>query len=238
MNLIKGLLLLLVCTQLISCSKDDSPTKDPTDLDKESESVINKYKETRKLIGRWNYTGYGKSDFVFLSDGTCLLDGRQTVGYTVGKWNFNPENNLLATTCGSWSWTISFMTEKEWSGITPGGNSFSYNRGYWNDPNDELLIGKWVNEEAGISITFKADNTYTINTAGTSLNGSYEVDTYSPSNWEDEYLYTRYISFKGDVSGKLNVDYLDGYRLVCDKDGGTSMNQYRLTYIFSDFLDK
>lgn len=238
MNLIKGVLLLLVCTQLVACDKEDDPTNNPNGLDNESESVINKYKETRNLIGRWNYTGYGESDFVFLSDGTCLLDGAYTIGYKVGKWNYNLENKLLATTCGGWSWTISFLTENEWSGITPGGRSFSYNRGYWNDPNDELLIGKWINKESDISITFRANKTYTINTAETSLNGSYEVETYSPSDWNDEYLYTRYIYFNGDITDKLNVDYLDGYRIVFDRDYGNTMKQYCLTYIFSDFLDK
>lgn len=241
LNILKCFFIMLICLNGISCGDSDDniqPDSSAPGLDKESEAIVNKYKEKRILMGRWEYTGYGKSDFVFLSDGTCLLDGKQTTGYTVGIWDYNQGNSLLSTTCGSWSWTINLLTETQWSGISPGGNAFSYKRGYWNDPNDELLVGKWINEDSNISIEFKANNEYTITDAGTQLNGNYEVETYSPSDWNDKYKYCRYMYLTGDISGKMRVNYLDGYRLVFDSyEGASTTAPYKLTYIYSDFIN-
>lgn len=240
-DLLKKIFIFMICFVFFSCGNDneaiqpDSPT---SGLDKESEAIINKYKETRVLIGRWEYTGYNKSDFVFLSDGTCLLDGPYTIGYKVGIWNYNTESKLLSTTCGSWSWTVNLLTETQWSGVSPGGSAFSYMRGYWNDPNDELLIGVWINKESDTYITFKANNEYNITVAGTSFNGTYRTDTYSPSDWQDEYLFARYMYLTGDITGKMRINCLDGYKLAFDEFEGTSTTApYKLTYIYSDFAN-
>ena len=70
--LLKKALLFIICFNLISCGNDNDENITDEDLpsanlDKESETIINKYKSTRQWIGRWN-TSSRKPDFIFLSD--------------------------------------------------------------------------------------------------------------------------------------------------------------------------
>lgn len=229
-------LMSIMTLSFIACSSDneDDP-KENSGLDKESETIINKYQARRSLIGSWSSNVHHKPSFVFLSDGTCLLDGPYTTGYTVGVWEYNESTKLLSTTCGAWAWTINILTENEWSGMSPGGTSYSYNRSGWNDPNDELMIGEWINKETGITFAFYAGQKYRITTPENTFNGTYEVNTYTPSGWE-EYHYCRYIYLKGDVAGKMRVNSLDGYRLVFSTDEGyTGTEPYRLSYTYKNF---
>lgn len=232
----------IVCFILVSCGKDNGGNITDQDLssestDKESEAIINKYKPFRQWIGKWS-TSTRKPDFIFLSDGTCLMDVKSTLGYTAGKWSYNPDTEFMTTTCNNWTWTVKDFDIDQWTGVSSGGTTYVYTRGSWNCPNDELLIGKWINAEAGISITFKANNEYKITTADTEFKGHYQVDTYSPSDWNNEYLYARYMYLDGDISGKMRVDGLDGKQLVFDDHEGTSGTvPYRLTYIYSDFAE-
>lgn len=239
--LLKKALLFIICFNLISCGNDNDENITDQDLpsanlDKESETIINKYKSTRQWIGRWN-TSSRKPDFIFLSDGTCLMDGKYTTGYTVGKWKYNPNTKYMTTTCGSWIWTVNDFDISQWTGISSGGTAYVYTRGYWNCPNDELLIGKWINTEASISITFKANKEYIITATDTEFKGIYEVNTYSPSDWNDEYLFARYMYLSGDINGKMRVNYLDGKQLIFDDfEGSSETKPYKLTYIYSDFV--
>lgn len=236
--------MLLFCFNLIACGSDDDSgnTTDPnhpsTNLDKESEAIISKYKSIRQWIGRWN-TSSRKPDFIFLSDGTCLMDGKYTSGYDEGKWKYNPDTKYMTTTCGSWIWRVNDFNIDEWTGITSGGTAYYYTRGYWNCPNDELLIGKWINAKNNISMTFKANNEYILTTSDTKFEGTYEVDTHSPIDWEDKHLISRYIYLSGDISGKMRVDYLDGKQLIFDDfEGSSETTPFKLTYIYSDFVEE
>ncbi|MBC5641441.1 hypothetical protein H8S77_00870 [Parabacteroides sp. BX2] len=230
---------LMLCSIFFSCGDDNEDSlseETSTELDNESQAIINKYKDTRSLIGEWEYAGYGKSDFRFASDGRCFMRGSMSGDfYTEGVWNYDTESRLLSTTCGSWAWTVNLLTEREWSGISPGGNAFSYKRRYnWNDPNDELLVGKWVNEEQNAIVIFYADQRYKFSIDNTVFNGTYEVTTIPVVDSQCDYR--RVIDLVGDLYGKMYVGGLDGYMLNISSCIQGAI-QFEMDYIYSDFLD-
>lgn len=235
---------LFFCFNIIACESDNDsenstdPNLPSTNLDKESEAIINKYKSIRQWIGRWN-TSSRKPDFIFLSDETCLMAAKYASGYDQGKWKYNPDTKYMTTTCGSWIWTVNDFNINEWTGITSGGTAFFYTRDYWNCPNDELLIGKWINIDDNTTITFKANNEYLITTPDSQFKGFYEVETENDRYWDnqgnyiiDKYIYKRTIEFIGDIKKTAYVKSLDGYRMVF------SHRDSYTTYIYSDFVEE
>ncbi len=232
---------------LASCGGDDDDTpNDPGNpstgtegLDKESQEIIEKYADYRLWIGRWNYTGPNtyRPDWLFFPDGTVMRD---EVGSsdTFGSWQYNKESNMLTTTL-NWTWEITIQTPTAWTGITPGGNTFSYARGWWSDPNDELLIGTWIGEENNVSLTFTADGRCIIEDESGKETLDYSTTTEHSVYWTGyrEYAVMRDIFLdKGeDTYDHLDIDQLDGYRLVVED--ASYHEELVDTYIYSTFVE-
>lgn len=241
--------------------QDDNPQEQPSsELDSESQAIVDKYKDMRIWYGRWEATTYGAwyTDFQFRSDGTCIVITGSEEEYHEAVWNYNPETKLLATTWGSWTWTVNILEPTEWSGTVVGGNSVSYKRrGFVNqgsdsraiiDPNEELLIGKWIgtdgrDESTELSVTFKANNEYVFTKADTCFYGKYNVELWE--HIQTKYEYTYYIYLSGDLSGRMSISMLDGYQLrfYTDNKLGQHLTSYEFptfinyVFIYSDFVE-
>lgn len=231
---------LFVFISFSSCSNDEEDNNEvpSTNIDKESESIISKYRETRLFMGCWECSDPYRTGVVFASDGTCIL----TSSLNQGVWQYDKVTKLLSTTCNDWVWTINIQTPLQWSGVTAKPTAYSYTRKFsegqitsWNDPNDELLIGTWIDQKSDISITFKADNTYILCADGIEYEGIYEVNTRLYN--EKTYRYLRSISFDGDLSGSMSVQTMDGYRMTMGK-ASSSLDAYNDgTYIYSEYIE-
>ena len=248
---------------LASCGGDDENNSNPNDpdnpdnpstgtegLDKESQEIIEKYADFREWIGRWEYTGAANylPDWIFMPDGTVFRDdsGWTSGGDVFGSWQYDKESKTLATTL-NWTWEITIQTPTAWSGIRPGnGNTYSYARGWWSDPNDELLVGTWVNGETGAKLTFTASGRLSMEYGGNTYSGSSDISQDVPRSWEDSYkeeAVARNIDMSGEsLAAYLFVTELDGYKLTVEDcelymDEAPSHQVFEGTYIFSAYVE-
>ena len=241
---------------LASCGGDDENNSNPNDpdnpdnpstgtegLDKESQEIIEKYADFREWIGRWEYTGAANylPDWIFMPDGTVFRDdsGWTSGGDVFGSWQYDKESKTLATTL-NWTWEITIQTPTAWSGIRPGnGNTYSYARGWWSDPNDELLIGTWVGEENNVSLTFTADGRCIIEDESGKETFGYSTTTEHSVYWTEyrQYAVMRDIFLDKDEEtfDHLDIDQLDGYRMVVED--ASYHEELVDTYIYSTFAE-
>lgn len=242
---------------LASCGGDDN-SNDPNDpgnpdnpstgtegLDKESQEIIEKYADYRLWIGHWQRMDKESDGWVFMSGGNAWrLYYDDTDGYTT--WRYLPDTNTLVTTTGSWSWTIDYQEYEEWGGTTPSEHFYGYSRDWWSDPNDELLVGTWVNGETGAKLTFTASGRLSMEYGGNTYSGSSDISQDVPRSWEDSYkeeAVARNIDMRGEsLAAYLFVTELDGYKLTVEDcelymDEAPSHQVFEGTYIFSAYVE-
>lgn len=246
-----------LCMVLPACSNSDDPqnpeeeNQPSSELDSESQAIVDKYKDMRIWYGRWNWEGPTmRPDFIFYSDGTCKMVTKQLwgpQGYVDGVWNYDSDSKLLSTTCNDWAWTVNILTPTEWSGTVVNGGSMSYKRSSTLDPNEELLIGKWIgtdgyDEDTELSVTFKANNEYIFTKADTCFYGKYDLHLFYSTNHERYYCD---MELSGDLSGRIDFSGLNGYDIVFSTDNkiGQHLTSYEYptfinyVFIYSDFVE-
>lgn len=246
----------VLCMSLPACSNSDDPqnpeeeNQPSSELDSESQAIVNKYKDIRILYGRWNWEGPTmRPDFIFYSDGTCKMVTKQLwgpQGYVDGVWSYDPDSKLLATTCNDWAWTVNILTPTEWSGTVVNGGSMSYKRSGVLDPNEELIIGKWIgddghDEDTELSVTFKANNEYIFTKADTCFYGRYGLELV----YSDGEPYRFYATLSGDLSGRMSINQLSGYNIgfYTDNELGRHLTLYEFpalidyNFVYSDFIE-
>lgn len=246
-----------LCMFFAACSNDNDPQdNDPQDqpyseLDSESLAIINKHKNMRIWYGRWDWEGPTlRPDFIFYSDGTCDMVTKSLNNppeYINGVWSYDPDSKLLSTTCNDWAWNVSILTPTEWSGIVVNGGSMSYKRSGNLDPNEELIIGKWIgtdghDEDTELSVTFKADNEYVFTKSDSCFYGIYDLNISYSTNPQRYYCD---IELSGDLSGRMDFSQLNGYNIAFSTDNklGQNLTSYEypslITYnfIYSDFVE-
>lgn len=243
-----------ICVTLSACSDGDNleniedESQSSTELDSESQAIIDKYKDMRIWYGRWNLKGPTyRPDFIFYSDGTCEMVTKhlnEPAEYKEGVWSYAPGSKLLSTTCNDWTWTVNILpTPTEWSGSV-NGTSWSYERSGTLDPNEELLIGKWMgtNRNTKLSVTFKANNEYIFTKADSCFYGRYKLNIFYSTNHERYYCD---VDLFGDLSGNMDFSQLNGYNIAfrTDKELGRRLTPYEYStvtsydFIYSDFAE-
>jgi len=112
--LLTCIICLLFNLSFMSCSDDDSAIEGGM-----------KNSQAERFIGKW--IGYGT--WFFEADGTCAyrihsFDGEDDV-YD-GRWSYNAEKEVLATTIMEWNWQILNITDSTWTGTHLGGSGKTY----------------------------------------------------------------------------------------------------------------
>ncbi len=149
---------MLCFTSLIACGTDD------TALDQEQgnwdETPNNQLiaEEARKFVGYWYNSQSGNqawaSNFVFNADGTCIQ--KASNGTNSGYWNYNASTGILATTTGSWQWTVTIATENQWGGVSLGSNrTMTYTKLHNKSYIEFLLLHSSWKTEDGTIVSFK-----------------------------------------------------------------------------------
>ena len=238
---------------LASCGDDeegnmDNPQPGTEGLDEKSQEIIQKYADIRLWIGQWRRMGDANhQSWVFESDGTALLVHSSYTSESC-DWRYLPDSNTLGTTYSTWTWTIGYQENEEWGGTSPGGHFYSYERDWWSDPNDELLIGTWVCEEKGSTVTFTAGGEIIMENGGESVRTNYRISQDLPRSWEEDYRSSaraRNIDAGGQgFSVDLFINELDGYKMTIDNcsfqikaDNDWENLDFEGTYIFSAYVD-
>lgn len=125
----------LAIIALASCSKDDDPTdNNPTD----------KYSE---FVGEWEGD---MGDFMFFNDGNAKQISKNNK-VTFGKWTFDKETRILATTVNDWQFRITLSSNDSWAGANLAGTqTYSFDR---KDEDEDyfydLLLGATCTDETG-----------------------------------------------------------------------------------------
>lgn len=118
-----------------SCSKDDDPdSNNPTD----------KFSE---FVGEWEGD---MGDFMFFNDGNAKqISNNDKV--TFGKWTFDKETRILATTVNDWQFQVTLSSNDSWAAANLAGTqTYSFER----EDEDEdyfydLLLGATCTDETG-----------------------------------------------------------------------------------------
>lgn len=213
---LKSIVVILFMLPMAACSSGDednpqNPSNNPSEFDTNSIDVMKKFQKGRKWMGKWISSKYNKPDYAFLSDGNVIQFGS---GYNTdrGMWEYNDGEHLLSTTIGAWTWKVNIFKGTQWSGTTSSGNTYSYSRDLsWNDPDEDILIGKWINSVSDVSIVLLADKSYTLTTPEGVFKGNYKITSRLLDKEEQDWI--RHISYTGELSGVMNIDSSDGYRI-------------------------
>lgn len=131
--LASGLMSLAVIS-LASCSKDDPTDNNPTD----------KYSE---FVGEWEGD---MGDFMFFNDGNAKQISNNN-NVTFGKWTFDKDTRILATTVNEWQFHVTLSSNDSWAASNLAGTqTYSFER----EDEDEdyfydLLLGATCTDETG-----------------------------------------------------------------------------------------
>lgn len=161
-------LLLLVCL-VTSCGKDN----DPDDPNSNLPAGV-----AKEFVRAWKSTT-GSLTLVFYNDGYVKQDGQY-----FGKWTYNKETNILATTVNNLQFQITLTSDNEWAAICISNNLvYTFKRITGGDLAKAILDGATAinlddeNRESHCSVKF-----YMID----GLPGMYYV-SFSEENGEYEY---------------------------------------------------
>lgn len=205
-------LLAFATMTFVACDKNkdknnpDDPTEESEDINENG--IQNEFGSGRLIIGSWDVTR-GAYHFTFRSDGTCLQNG---YSYESGIWSYNPETRILATTMGSWSWSMNIISAEALQGtyITKGTSYGFTHDGIYVDANDKLIVGKWKTKE-GKEIIFDGKKC--------SLNGgtkvTYKITRENPGNDDPNAT----IIFNNEI--EINLYHLSGGYLRIGSDSNT-----------------
>ena len=188
------------------CNENESSIPEETietpQLDEDSQKVVDKYNEQRMLIGKWYNDHLTKTtSFIFASDGTCIP---YNSSIDEGIWEYDETTKYLTTTCGGWSFIITLLEMDAWTGTTTQQLTCPFKREAWIDPNDELLVGTWINETTNESLTFTANKEYIFKSSIGDKRGTYDVKT-----WIHNGAYKKSITIDED-EWAIDIDRLDG----------------------------
>lgn len=106
--------LLILLLLAVSCSKDKEPDDPSGNLPAEL---------ANNFVGAWE-SSTGSQTFVFFNDGYAKLNGKY-----FGKWTYNKDTNILATTVNNFQFQITLTSNDEWAAIGISSNkTYSFKR--------------------------------------------------------------------------------------------------------------
>lgn len=123
-NLKKWLIVLFLPLFALSSCSGDKDKDEPKNPDEVTTTLS-------KFVGFW-LTNRDNVNFLFFPDETAVQFNDTYYEYknghgvvAKGKWQYNEELNLLATTLGNWQINITAIFEDEWTGVSVGGTVIS-----------------------------------------------------------------------------------------------------------------
>lgn len=192
---------------LASCSSDDGPDN-PEDN--------NPTGAGSDFVGVWEES---IGDFVFFKEGYSKLDANN-----FGKWTYNKDTNILATTNDGWQFMVTLSSKDQWAaiGISSKEKTYTFNRVTGLDAIYAVIKGASYKDENGEQITMPSHlanykigrNGYKYANAIGELCGGYVEFIEDDDNNDLTYKYQAYtlesfLPYKGDRIYYFQADMND-----------------------------
>ncbi len=214
-------LMLLGCAPmaLTSCGGDDDEPDKTVGVEDS-----NLPEGAEQFVGLWLNQGGRGYDFFFFQDGTATAYDRGTLYVeSTGKWSFNKETSILATTIGGWQWQVTLVDDEDWAGIAfDSGVTQSFSKATTLDEIKAILESKhWEStDKSEREITTDEGFTSSIVNAGNKL-VKYEIpisgDILTQENTNVNDGYHRYINIKSDINSfsfEYSIDAYNGWYVI------------------------
>lgn len=184
--------MLMSCTAAFifatACSSDDGPDNKGDNVPTESRN---------EFVGVWNGS---MGQFVFFNDGYSKLGTSN-----FGKWTYNKDTNILATTNSGWQFLVTLSAENEWAaiGISSKEKTYTFQRVSGVDEIYAIIEGAEYTDMDGKLTTMP---TSTVN---------YQIGTNNTSRYVDAIggLCGGYVEFKEDNDGNDHTYEYQAYTL-------------------------